>query len=445
MRLQSVLLHTLPSAISTRFPLLWHAGVFEAPATISGAPKYRRNNDVEDVLTAQMRPVELTYGFHEFVRHHATNNLGVDPRFFEAFADHPDMGLEEQTALAQAYTKDMWTVEELRRMLASMTTTFTEQNELPPRTGDRLPTVFKRAKKQPTMSEAIKSLDGSAMSAAEAKTYDALTNNWGPRLDMIMTALHFRASERYHDLDAVRASIMDRTGDLEHPKTVSAHTEAEAAAKEIELERLRSVLQMIDNIVVSLRMSDAFVEQIQFGPFKTIQTFAQPNTERDQFVAAHVEQALGAIDPKVSMKRHAADVFIEGIGGISSSSSSPAGGGSSSSAKRAKASSVSKPKVTSGKYFKDQAKKRKHGSQGAQRRIDAAARTKKRFSGAADNRPPPSSSRPNGKAAGQISRTGQGTNMPGAQPKATKKTARHSSKEQHSSGKGRRPATKGRH
>ena len=427
------------------FPTLWRAGVFESPATISGAPKYRRINDVEDMLTAQMAPTELTYGFHEHVMHHAANNLGVDPRFFEAFADHPDMGLEEQTALAQAYTKDMWTAEELRRMLASMTITFTEQRELPPRVGDRLPTVFKKAKKQPTMSEAIKSLDGSAMSATEAKTYDALTNSWGPRLDMIMTALHFRASERYHDLDAVKASITDRIDDLEYPETMSADTEAETADKKIELKRLRSVLQMIDNVIVSLRMSDAFVEQIQFGPFKTIQAFAQPNTERDQLGAAHIEQALGAIDPKISMKRHAADVFIEGIGGISSSSSSSAGGGSNSSAKRAKTSSGSKPKGTSGKHFKDQSKKRKHGTQGAQRRIDAAAKTKRRFSGAADNRPPPSSTRPNEKAAGQISKTGQGTNMPGAQSNATKKTARRSSKEQHSSGKGRRPASKGRH
>ena len=392
------------------------------------------------MLAAQMAPVELKYGFHEFVHHHATNNLGVDPRFFEAFAEHPDMGLEEQTALAEAYTKDMWTIDELRRMLASMTATFTEQNGLQSRTGDRLPTIFKRVKKQPTMVETIKALDGSSMSATEAKTYDALTSSWAPRLDLIMTAIHFRASERYHDLDAVRASITDRMGDIEHPEVTTVTDENETRDNDIELERLRGCLQMIDNVIVSLRMSDAFVEQVQFGPFKTIQTFAQPNVDRGRRAAAHIEHALGAIDPKVSMKRNAADVFIEGIGGNSSGSSSSTGGGSSYTAKRAKASSGGKPKTTGGKHFKDKHRKSKQATQGAQRRIDAATRTKARFTGASDRKAPPTSAKTSDKPTGQTSRTGQGANM----PKATKSTVRRSPKEQHSSGKGRRPSPKGR-
>ena len=396
------------------------------------------------MLAAQMAPVELKCGFHEFVRHHATNNLGADPRFFEAFAEHPDMGLEEQTAPAEACTKDMWTIDELRRMLSSMTTTFTEQNGIQPRTGNRLPTIFKRAKKQPTMIDTIKSLDGSSMSAAEAKTYDALTSSWAPRLDLIMTAIHFRASERCHDLDAVRASIMDRMRDVERPGIATVSDESETRGNGIELERLRNCLQMIDDVIVSLRMSDAFVEQVQFGPFKTIQTFAQPNADRGRRAAAHIEHALGAIDPKVSMKRTAADVFVEGIGGNSSGSSSSTGGGSSHTAKRSKAPSSGKSKTTSGKHFKDKQRKSKQATHGAQRRIDAAARTKERFAGASDRKSPSSSARPGHKPTGQTSRTGQGANMPGSQAKATKSTARRNPKEQHSSGKGRRPSPKGR-
>ena len=396
------------------------------------------------MLAAQMAPVELQHGFHEFVHHHATNNLGVDPRFFEAFAEHPDMGLEEQTALAEAYTKDMWTVDELGRMLSSMTTTFTKQNGLPSRTGDRLPIIFKRAKKQPTMVETIKSLAGSAMSATEAKTYDALTNSWAPRLDLIMTAINFRASERHHDLDAVRTSITNRMRDIEQPETVSVGDESETRVNGIDLARLSNCLGLIDDIIVSLRMSDAFVEQVQFRPFKTIQTFAQPNADRGRRAAAHIEQALGAIDPKVSMKRNAADVFIEGTGGNSSGSSSSTGGGSSYTAKRTKASSGGKPKSTSGKHFRDKHRKSKQATHGAQRRIDAATKTKERFAGASDRKAPPSSARPSHKPTGQTSRTGQGTNMPGAQTKSTKSTVRCNPKEQHSAGKGRRPASKGR-
>ena len=218
------------------------AGVIEAQATISGVPKYRRPNDVGDMLAAQMAPIELKHGWHEFVLNHATNNLGVDPRFFKAFADHPDMGLDEQAALADAYTTDMCTIEELRRMLASITTDFVEQNGLKSKTSDRLPTVFKISKKQPTMAEAIKTLDDSPMSTAEAKTYDKLISNWGPRLDMLMTALNFRSSERYHGVDAIRASLQARVSDIEHPVVVSVNTEATTEANSAALKRLCNII-----------------------------------------------------------------------------------------------------------------------------------------------------------------------------------------------------------
>ena len=419
-----------------------NAGVVEAQATISGVPKYRRPNDVEDMLAAQMAPIELQYGWHELVLNHATNNLGVDPRFFKAFADHPDMGLDEQTALAEAYTTDMWTIEALRRMLASITTDFVEQSGLTAKTGDRLPTVFKIVKKQPTMIEAIKTLDGSPMSATEAKTYDKLTSSWGPRLDMLMTALNFRSSERYHDVDAIRVSVQARISDMEHPAVTSVDTAAAAEANDSELERLRSILQLLDGVILSMRVSDAIVEQVRIGPFKTIQSFAQPSEDQRQQAAVHIEQTLGAVDPKIAMKRSAVDAFIEGIGGVSSSSSSTAGGGSSPTAKRHRgADSNGKAKSASGKFFKDKRRKANQGTTGAQRRLDAKAKTKARFTGTkpdVGSKTPPSSSRPP-----QKSKTGQGTNMPSSNAKARKGTTRPNTKGSGSSGKGRHPASKG--
>ena len=419
-----------------------HAGVIETQPTVSGVPKYRRPNDVEDMLAAQMAPIELKHGWHEFVLNHATNNLGVDPRFFKAFADHPDMGLDEQTALADAYTTDMWTIEELRRVLASITTDFVEQNGLTAKTGDRLPTVYKISKKQPTMIEAIKTLDGSLMSATEAKTYDKLTSSWGPRLDMLMTALNFRSSERYHDVDAIRASVQARMSDMEYPTVTSVNTEATAEADNAELERLSSILQLLDGVILSMRVSDAIIEQVRIGPFKTIQSFAQPSTDQRCQAAAHIEQTLGAVDPKIAMKRSAADVFIEGIGGISSSSPSAAGGGSSPTAKRHRgADNNGKAKSANGKFFKDKRRKATQGTTGAQRRLDAKATTKARFTGTkpdVGSKTPPSSSRPQ-----QKSKTGQGTNMPNSNTKARKGTTRRSTKGSGSSGKGRHPASKG--
>jgi len=419
-----------------------HAGVIEDQPTISGAPKYRRPNVVEDMLAAQMAPIELQYGWHEFVLNHATNNMGVDPRFFKAFADHPDMGLDEQTALADAYTTDMWTIEELRRMLASITTDFVERNGLTAKTGDRLPTVFKITKKQPTMAEAIKTLDGSAMSATEAKTYDKLTSSWGPRLDMLMTALNFRSSERYHDVDAIRASVQARMSDMECPAVTSVDTAAATKANDVELERLNSILQLLDGVILSMRVSDAIIEQVRIGPFKTIQSFAQPSTVQRQQVAAHIEQTLGAVDPKIAMKRSAADIFIEGIGGISSGSSRAAGGGSGTTAKRHRgADSDGKAKSADGKFFKDKHRKAKQRTGGAQRRLDAKAKTKARFAGTkpdVGSKTPPGSSRPP-----QKSKTGQGTNMPNSNAKAKKGTTRRSTKGSGSSGKGRHPAAKG--
>ena len=190
-----------------------------------------------------------------------------------------------------------------------------------------------------------------------------------------------------------------------------------------------------------MRVGDAIIEQVRIGPFKTIQSFAQPSTVQRQQVAAHIEQTLGAVDPKVAMKRSAADAFIEGIGGVSSSSSSTAGGGSSSTAKRHRGSdNDGKTKSSSSKFFKDKRRRATQRTPGAQRRLDAKAKTKARF---AKTKPDVGAETPTGSSRPQKSKTGQGTNMPGSGVKSRKGTTRRNTKSSNNSGKGRPSASKG--
>lgn len=358
-------------------------GLLTAPDSISGQPRYQReNDDVAEYLRGQMAPATLEYKWHEWVTQNATNHYGVNPLLFTVFAENPDMGDDEQAALVEAYCTPLWSLEKLRRLLSSMTSDFVKGQDLTPRSTDRLPTVIKYPKTPASIASTVKELMSgkAAITSDEAKAYDSMIKIWEPKLNLLSAAGNYHASERYHSLDRLYSMLADQ---------ISADEVDEA-----ELQRIQGDIQAV---VSSLRITDAILEQIRMGPFKTMQELIQPGVDTSLTDAERIAKGVGAIDPRQATKRNVVAAFTDGLG-ISTGSLDKAGRGGSNTAndpasKKQKKKTGKGPK--SGTHLANKRQQAKGRTPGAVRRINAKATKRKRQD-----------------PAPQLSDSGQGTNMP---------------------------------
>jgi len=363
-----------------------HAGLRAAPDSISGQPRYKRvNDDVAEYLQEQMAPATLEYVWHEWVEHNATSHHGINPLLFQVFAENPDMGDDEQAALAEAYCTPLWSLEKLRRLLSSMTSDFMMERGITVMRGtDRLPTVIKYPKTPASIANTIKDLmaNKAGITSDQAKTYDSMVKIWEPKLNLLSTAANFHSSERYHTLDRLQGMLADQI-----------------AADEIDDAELEQIQETLRAVTSSLRISDAIAEQIRIGPYKTMQELIRPDSDTALTDAERIAKGMGVIDPRQAAKRNVVTAFTDGLG-LSTSSSDKAGRGGSNTADVTDASKKHKKKKgkapKAGTSFANKARQSKGQTPGAMRRINANAGKRKRQQPADD----------------QVSNTGQGTNMP---------------------------------
>ena len=386
------------------------AGLLAAPDSISGQPRYKKvNDDVSEYLRAKMAPATLEYVWHEWVEQNATNHYGVNPLLFQVFAENPDMGDDEQAALAEAYCTPLWSLEKLRRLLSSMTSDFMIERGITVLRGtDRLPTVIKYPKTPASIANTIKDLlaNKAGITSDQAKTYDSMVKAWEPKLNLLSTAANFHSSERYHTLDRLHGVLADQI-----------------AADEIDDTELQKIQETLRAVTSSMRISDAIMEQIRIGPYKTMQELIRPDVDTALTDAERIAKGMGAIDPRQTSKRNVVAAFAEGLG-LSTSSPDKAGRGGSNTAdastavKKLKKKTGKAPKA--GTSFACKARQSKSQTPGAMRRINATANKRQR-------------QQPSGE---QVSVTGQGTNMP--RPKGSgKPQADKRAKQSGNGGRGR--------